>query len=62
MNPNCWLEPAHRTSMINACLLEAKKIVNKYKTFTYSTNLRIIAELNILSKIDPDQDANYIVI
>ncbi len=57
MKPNCWLEPAHRTSMINACLLEVTKIINKFNTFTYSINLLIIAELNILSKIEPDQDA-----
>ncbi len=51
-----WLEPAHRTSMINACFLEATKIINKFKTCTCSV-LHIITELNILSKIEPDQDA-----
>ncbi len=57
MQPNCWLEPAHRTSMINACFLEATKIINKFKTCTYSSSLLIITEANILSKIEPDQDA-----
>ncbi len=37
MQPNCWLEPAHGTSMINACFLEATKIISKFKTCTYSS-------------------------
>ncbi len=42
--------------MINACFLEATKIINKFKTCTYSSVLLIITELNVLSKIEPDQD------
>ncbi len=57
MQPNCWLEPAHRTSMINACFLEATKIINKFKTCTYSSFSLIITESSVSSKIEPDQDA-----
>ncbi len=57
MQPNCWLEPAHQTSMINAFFLEATKIINKFKTCTYSSVLLIITKLNILSKIEPDHGA-----
>ncbi len=50
MQPNCWLEPAHRTLMINTCFLEATKIINKFKTCTDSSILLIITELNIFKQ------------
>ncbi len=57
MKPNGWLEPAHQTLMINACSLEVTKIINKLEPCTYSRASLIITELNISSKMEPNQDA-----